>query len=435
MKKNNLFLQAGQIGMVTLFYLSAPVNESLSVLEKGKSAYRAGEFQQALQFFEMHLKDHPEDAEALRWKGTVALLMNDLTTAEIAFQKVIHRQPQHKKAKEDLALVYYRQNRFSEASTLLMEIGKTNRSAQLASFQNDPPYQISGSYTEVPFLPTDSLPIVTIRVNDSNPIEVLLDTGTTELGLDAELVENLGIQKFGAGEAIFAGGQKASFVYARAEKIELGDLTIRRVPIQLLSFKHISSIFPDHTIQGSIGTAFLYPFIPTIDYPAGRLILRRKTSAGELPLSPLEGSKVYIIPFFLAGDHFILTKGDVNGKSPGFYVIDTGLSEGGFVGTEQTLTEAGISIKEEEVKKGIGGAPVEPSLAVFPFTVDSLSLGGATEKNILGFFGLFPPSLEYAFGFRIHGLISHEFFKPYRVTLDFERMQLRLEKLVGVEKS
>ena len=60
------------------------------------------------------------------------------------------------------------------------------------------------------------------------------------------------------------------------------------------------------------------------------------------------------------------------------------------------------------------------------FSVDELALGGAVAHQAQGVAGVFPPSLENKFGFRIGGLISHALFRPYAVTFDFTRMLLRL---------
>jgi hypothetical protein len=66
-------------------------------------------------------------------------------------------------------------------------------------------------------------------------------------------------------------------------------------------------------------------------------------------------------------------------------------------------------------------------MKVWPFDVASLSLGDARRQGLQGIAGAFPPQLEWAFGFRIGGLISHGFLRSYAVTFDFERMAIRLE--------
>jgi hypothetical protein len=59
--------------------------------------------------------------------------------------------------------------------------------------------------------------------------------------------------------------------------------------------------------------------------------------------------------------------------------------------------------------------------------VEQLTLGNARESNIHGMYmGAFP--LENAFGFRIEGLISHEFFRHCAVSLDFENMRYSLKR-------
>ena len=67
-------------------------------------------------------------------------------------------------------------------------------------------------------------------------------------------------------------------------------------------------------------------------------------------------------------------------------------------------------------------------MKVIPFDLDEIALGAARERNLKGFFGPFPPSLEYAMGFRIGGIISHQFFRPYALTFDFTGMRLFLKK-------
>jgi hypothetical protein len=44
-----------------------------------------------------------------------------------------------------------------------------------------------------------------------------------------------------------------------------------------------------------------------------------------------------------------------------------------------------------------------------------------------GFFEPFPPGLERGQGFRIGGLVSHGFFRSWRVTFDFVRMRMLIE--------
>ena len=57
-----------------------------------------------------------------------------------------------------------------------------------------------------------------------------------------------------------------------------------------------------------------------------------------------------------------------------------------------------------------------------------LTLGEAKELSVQGLHGAIPPGSEKRFGFRMGGLISHGFFRPYAVTFDFLSMTLYLKK-------
>ena len=75
--------------------------------------------------------------------------------------------------------------------------------------------------------------------------------------------------------------------------------------------------------------------------------------------------------------------------------------------------------------EGVGGGG---KVKIIPFRVEELYLGDAKEKNIGALFGSFPASLENKDGFRIAGIISHQFFRPYSLTMDFTGMTLYLKR-------
>jgi len=127
----------------------------------------------------------------------------------------------------------------------------------------------------------------------------------------------------------------------------------------------------------------------------------------------------------MAGDHFMVAWGTVNQSQPLLWFVDTGLAGGGFLCPESTLREAGIKLLEGQAGEGIGGGG---KVKVVPFVVDELTLGEAKEQHIPGVYGAFPPALENAHGFRIGGLISQVFFKPYALTLDFTGMRFFLKR-------
>jgi hypothetical protein len=137
-----------------------------------------------------------------------------------------------------------------------------------------------------------------------------------------------------------------------------------------------------------------------------------------------QAERQVVVPFWMA-EHYMVTWGTVNKSQPLLLFVDTGLAGGGFTGPESTLKEAGIKLQEGQAIEGLGGGG---KMASILFEVEELTLGDARERNIQGAYGPFPPHLEYAFGFRIGGLISHGFFRPYALTLDFTGMRYFLER-------
>jgi len=126
----------------------------------------------------------------------------------------------------------------------------------------------------------------------------------------------------------------------------------------------------------------------------------------------------------MAGDHYMVAWGTINKSQPMLLLVDTGLAGAGFTCPESTLKEAGIQLREGLADEGIGGGG---KVKAVPFVVEELTFGSAREHNVQGVYaGVFP--FENAFGFRVGGLISHRFFRPYALTLDFTSMRYFLER-------
>jgi hypothetical protein len=97
------------------------------------------------------------------------------------------------------------------------------------------------------------------------------------------------------------------------------------------------------------------------------------------------------------------------------------LADGGFSAPESTLKAAGISVDRTRAEPG------NPGTQDIPFVVPELSLGAVGARNVPGVFVEPETPFRKLIGFRVDGLVSHAFFKPYAVTFDFERMELCLQ--------
>jgi predicted aspartyl protease len=394
-------------------------------LESANSQFKAGEFEKAEKIYDKILNEDPKNHRAVTRLGEIALLSNRLDDAEKWLTGAIKLKPEEKAAKSLLAEVFYRCDEFKKAAPFFRSVVRESRAKQLESFKGVSPNKIEGpEVTNLKFVMADPLPVVQIRVNNSELVNVLIDTGGAALIIDNEFAKEVGAVQFGSFMGTFGGGKKAAVHQGKVDSVTLGDFNVKNVPVAILPTRRFSSIFGGTRMDGIIGTVLLYHFIATLDYPRGQLILRRRT---EQNLKKVEKEAkeqgAIVVPFWMAGDHYMHAWGTVNKSEPMLFFVDTGLVGGGFTCPESTVRKAGIKLQEDKAREGLGGGGKFRSI---PFVVGQLTLGDAKEHNIQGSY--MGQRKKSPFGFHSGGLISHEFFRPYAVTFDFVGMRFFLKK-------
>jgi len=123
--------------------------------------------------------------------------------------------------------------------------------------------------------------------------------------------------------------------------------------------------------------------------------------------------------------------GRVKTLPPSLLFVDTGLVGAGAKLAESVIKEAGIKLEEDKAVEGTGDGG---TLKIVPYTVRQLSFGDIKRENVPGLYdGPFP--WENMFGFHLGGMVGHDFFKPYAVTLDFQNMQIFFDADAAVSDS
>jgi predicted aspartyl protease len=317
-----------------------------------------------------------------------------------------------------LGLALFRAGDFTSAAQAFSSAALPARAAEARALANQPSYVIHAASlpARIEFLRTDPLPILAITLPDGKRHHFVLDTGAAETIIDPSLAGALHIAEDPMLQTgTFAGGKTAPFATGMLASLTLGPVTLSHLPVQVLSTNSFKAAVDDASIEGVLGVDVLRHFSVTIDYPGGALLLDRPGA----PLPP----NATTMPMWIAGDHFILAAGALNG-APQLALIDTGLAGGGCTAPESTLKAASVALTiGTETGYGAGG-PV----AARAFTARSISLGPITRPDIPCFAGVFPPSLETATGARIGLLISHDFLRPYRVHLNFQQMRLAIAR-------
>ncbi|GAN77925.1 retropepsin-like aspartic protease [Acidisphaera rubrifaciens] len=402
--------------------------------------FQAGQFEQAGARYARIVTGDPGDYTAVLNLGRVALLANRLDDAETWFGKAIALRPHAAEPKVMRAAAYYRSYEFEKAAAALEGVDlahdrlviaqyPTLDVAQLRSFRGQTPYEVQGAgqSINVKLLRTDPLPLVSVRVNGGAPVTFFIDTGGSEIVLDTAFARELGVPQFGAVTGTFSGGQHAEVKQGRIDALAIGGWTVRNLPVAMMPLRQLSKGLEATRIDGIVGTTFLYHFLATLDYPAGTLILRRKAPASPRQVGAApdhDGKTTVAVPFWIAGDHFMVGWGQVETLPPTLLFVDTGLTGAGVKLAESVIHRAGITLEEDKAEAGAGGAG---NLRIVPYTVRRLSFGEASEQNVPGLYdGPFP--WETLFGFHLAGMVGHDFFKRYAVTFDFQNMRIILTR-------
>jgi hypothetical protein len=387
--------------------------------------FASGRFAEAETAYAAILAADPAQRHAIRRLGELALLGNRLDGAEQHLQRVVELAPDDREAAELLAESYFRRDNFAAAAALLQAHGLPAQRA--AGFGDERPYAglPSTDPVRLDFLVTDPLPLVALRLNSGVESAFLIDTGGPELIVDTEAAREIGLEAEAESTGTFAAGMTASVLHGKLDALALGSLELRDVPVTISPIRRFSHLF-DRTVDGVLGTVVFYHFLAEMDYPGGRLTLWPKTpeSAEPFEREVADGTRI-AVPFWLAGDHLIVAPGQVNDGPPTLLFVDTGLAGGGFTCPQSTVEEAHVRLIHEAATEAAfpGG-----TVSITPLVVERLRLGEAEERDVQGLFGPFPPLLEHTHGFRIGGLISHTFFKPYDVVFDFTGMRLLLKR-------
>jgi len=421
------------------------------LLAQAKGLYREGKFAEAESLYLKALQLDPKNTEALKGLGVLALWNNRLQEAEEFFAQARKHSPLPQRIwpfnlslQAASALVYYRANRLAEASRHFYAAAGLGlgpfaslkaHADHLAAFGTTTPYVIEGPQeTRLPFVVTDPLPVVRVGVNDSEPEYFVIDTGAAELMLEPRFAQRVGARLSGRLGGTFAGGKQAAVGLGRVDSVSLGEFLIRNVPVNVLenrlTWEELHKLF-GREIRGIVGTLLLYQFLPTLDYADGALILRRKTLENLRAFEQqAEARGAKAIPFWMTQTHFLVAWGRVNGHGPYLLSVDTGLAGKGFTAPESTLKEVGIVVDWTQAEEGFGGGGKTKTVEI---VVEELALGigedQVVERDVLG------SAIEgdeknpnYQQGFRVGGIISHQFFRKYALTFDFLGMRLFLER-------
>jgi hypothetical protein len=398
------------------------MNESLTAADH---LVAQGYLDSAKHEYEKLLESTPDNPDVIEKLGFVFFLKGQYREATERFSKVIELTSSKKRT----VLIYtafanYMMGDYAGAISALESAGSPNVGVlnleQLKRLQKQRPYQVQSSVHKqvIPFEMLDPLPVVRITVN-SKALFVMIDTGGVQLVLDEKFAAENSIQPLSRQDVKgFAGDKTAAVSFAIADSLELGDITMRNVPVWLEPTRQLCPASEwGLTIDGVLGTEVLMQFLPTFDFPNRRLILRAKSGMGRAEVDAMH-AKVKI-PFVIDGIHNMYAQALINGKGPVMMCFDSGLADD----RDASLCLWGAALRElgipepELTREGMGGGgPVKYGYV----DIASVKVDKLVRERQRAVYANDERPLQGSAGFKTYGVISHNFLKHYSWTIDFD---------------
>ena len=428
---------------------------------KVKTALRLGEFRMAHEEGASLAADAPKDAEALTLYGDALWSAGLFDESDREYRDAMAIAPGSSRARFGLARslatrnnldealhealaavassprdgeihhmvgsIYERLNRFDEAANaytnfinLLPNKDRSDKAAWsraqvkfLEAFAGRVPVEIDDQDNEmlhtVPFRVVKDKIIVRGKVNGASAQDFILDTGSEETVLSAQTAQRAGVRPItytlsaGVGEVGLRGLQ-----LARLDSLEIGTLEVRNLPVLIKN----PALRGMPRREGESFSPLSLGMSMTIDYQRKLLTIARR-----LP----EGPSDFRLPMRVA--RLAMVRGLLNSTTAAYFVVDTG---GEVISISSDTAESLEKSPFRRIPLRVYGTSGWDRDA-FLLPGVNLDFGRIEYRNYpLVVLNLRAPSV--LLGFQVGGIVGHKFLSSYRVSMDMERSELRLEK-------
>ncbi|HKX83331.1 MAG TPA: aspartyl protease family protein, partial [Pyrinomonadaceae bacterium] len=299
----------------------------------GATFLSAGRFKDARVLFISALRI--DNGEALAWAGLGMLdfYENNIEESLKNLQESVFRAPLEADYVYALAQVSARAEKYKEAATAYEDFLRVSKNQDderrerikgLINFlrylgNKNSLYQTGGAdNTQVGFEIVGNRPIIKLRVNGRPELlNFVLDTGSGISVISDETSKALNIKpitKGGFAKGI-GGDGRFEIVYGFLKEVDIGDVSIRNVPVYIRKFHS------DGKIDGYIGLSLISKFLTTVDYGEQTFMLEKKDAQRQL------ASNAVSLPLRLTSSGFLSGEVQLQGiEEPLNFIVDTGAS-------------------------------------------------------------------------------------------------------------
>jgi len=397
-----------------------------NVAFQGEVEYRKGRFEQADSLYRAALQMNEKTARAHFGLGKLAMARMKAADAVKSFSRAIEldaREPIYRFYIADaLSLV----KKTKEAERHLQEYLKLNPADADRVPMAKAALDISAAFNgvemgeiEAPAQPApirvQQMPLLPflfaeVSINGQGPFRFLIDTGATQSVLSQKVSTRLGLKKIATNIMFGVGGDgKVDSPIYKADSVKIGDVTVKNVPLGTLDNPLL-----DLVMDGILGPTILADFIITMDYPRSQIQLSRKAPEGGT-----------VVPAWFFGG-LLMVPVEVNGKHKGNFLIDSGADStllaytmANALGVNKDTPGAAVDLPIGGIGGLDDGVLMVPSVTLkTPFETKQFDRVMAIELK----------SMSSLIQTELSGVIGYDTLKNYRVTLDYQRAEIRLNK-------
>ena len=431
----NSFLEADKLAKALLAdpALNAPTQAIC-----GLAVLKAGRVEEAEAIFEKVILRSPDDPEAHLGLGRIDRIRNDADAAISHFRKAVPsaafygealrwmwRSAWDRGSVDDLVEIHkLAEERFGRES-LPVPSWITNGYAQIQGLAGKRLFEMKGRFKRlsVPLAPEAGpgrrTRMIALKLNGKGEYPFHIDSASADfLTLSPLLAEDLGLALTGSSTAAGVGTATASVRFSVLDKVELGPVTFRNVPVMVSDIRTLRGLK-----RGLLGTALLKRFNVTIDVEAGVAdfypLERPELLAGNIDRAAVAVE----VPLYLYDATTV--EASMAGAPPALYILDSAAATNL---VDNAFFEQHIKSKLDPARivpwgiQGAGGAQQVNRIDGLPIGLGRLVFDGQTVCE-------FPMGTLNELGGRYcAGLLGNPLLWPYRVHMDFRGGRLILEK-------
>lgn len=365
---------------------------------------------------------HPAEGASWRLLGEIALQQGRMAQAERALERALRVGRRDPEAAALLAILWRREGRFPDAADLLRLLGGEAEAEQLAGFGNASPFlQRGADEVRLEWVGSGRRPVVRVLVAGRRWANFLVDTAASCVVLDRHLAEEIRILPLRSAQLLAAGARKTEGKLGRLDSLRLGAAEVLNIPVVVVDLHQPGK--GREPFEGILGSEFLRRFVVTLDYPKRWLLLRKAGMGGRAERSPEKmDRRIADVPLCLTPGGLVVVPMEVPSRARLLVFLDTGAAETALALSRRVASRLGLALPSRGNRySGVGG-----HYLALPILLPEVRFAGFLAHNVSGIIAPFPSRIELGEGLPLGGFLGSGFCQPFRVTIDFPRMRLRL---------